>query len=206
MSTLTNSGPVPPYRVKARIQNNRLWRAIERALPGVRTQADAARQLGVSPQALCSWLTMRCWPRNRRGGWAPMAQHVADALTETPEYLFEAALYSKQPRPELVLEMGPKALADLGLLALPPAPDEEIEREEQKAAVHRLLETIPEWEANVLRARFDLDDAGEEWTHRQIAEEAGITKAAVYQAEGRALRKLRHPSRLKKLREYVLEK
>lgn len=188
---------VAPYRVKARVQNNRLWRAIERTFPDVTTQTEAAKRLGLPQPTLNAWLNMRQLPAVERA----LARRIADQLKETPEYLFDRSLYGTPPRP-VVLEMDARQLADVGLLQLPPAPDEALETTERRAAVEHALETLPGREADVLRARFDLDEAGEEWTHHQIGEAIGLSGTRSCQIEASGLRKLRHPSRAKTLREH----
>lgn len=65
--------------------------------------------------------------------------------------------------------------------------------------VKRLLATLNEREAQILRSRFGLE-GGRECTLADIGVSIGITRERVRQIEKKALRKLRHPSRLKSLR------
>ena len=79
------------------------------------------------------------------------------------------------------------------------------------AACHRLLKehlvevftTLNEREQRVLRLRFGLDD-GCSRTLEQVAVEFGVTRERIRQIEAKALRKLRHPSRSRQLREYLV--
>ena len=67
-----------------------------------------------------------------------------------------------------------------------------------------VLDTLTEREQNVLRLRFGLDD----WRPRTLEEvgrEFNVTRERIRQIEAKALRKLRHPSRSKKLKDYLDE-
>ena len=70
---------------------------------------------------------------------------------------------------------------------------------EQLAAV---LKTLTPREAKVLRLRFGLDD-GHPRTLEEVGQEFDVTRERIRQIEAKALRKLRHPSRSKRLRDYL---
>lgn len=64
------------------------------------------------------------------------------------------------------------------------------------------LETLTEREQKVLRLRFGLDD-GRPRTLEEVGKEFNVTRERIRQIEAKALRKLRHPSRSKKLKDYL---
>ena len=64
------------------------------------------------------------------------------------------------------------------------------------------LETLTEREQKVLRLRFGLDD-GRPRTLEEVGREFHVTRERIRQIEAKALRKLRHPSRSKKLKDYL---
>ena len=64
------------------------------------------------------------------------------------------------------------------------------------------METLSEREAKVLRLRFGLDD-GRARTLEEVGKEFDVTRERIRQIEAKALRKLRHPSRSKKLKDYM---
>ena len=67
-----------------------------------------------------------------------------------------------------------------------------------------VLETLTDREKKVLRLRFGLDD-GRPRTLEEVGKEFNVTRERIRQIEAKALRKLRHPSRSKKLKDYLDE-
>ncbi len=65
-----------------------------------------------------------------------------------------------------------------------------------------VLGTLTDREQKVLRLRFGLDD-GRQRTLEEVGKEFSVTRERIRQIEAKALRKLRHPSRAKKLRDYL---
>lgn len=66
-----------------------------------------------------------------------------------------------------------------------------------------VLEQLTDREENVLRLRFGLDKNGEIRTLEQVGQVFGVTRERIRQIEAKALRKLRHPSRSKQLRDFL---
>ncbi len=65
-----------------------------------------------------------------------------------------------------------------------------------------VLETLTDREENVLRLRFGLDD-GRNRTLEEVGKVFGVTRERIRQIEAKALRKLRHPSRSKQLKDFL---
>lgn len=65
-----------------------------------------------------------------------------------------------------------------------------------------VLDTLTEREENVLRLRFGLED-GRTRTLEEVGKVFGVTRERIRQIEAKALRKLRHPSRSKRLKDYI---
>jgi len=71
-----------------------------------------------------------------------------------------------------------------------------------KEQLIEVLSTLTEREQSVLRLRFGLDD-GRARTLEEVGKEFKVTRERIRQIEAKALRKLRHPSRSKKLKDYL---
>jgi len=71
-----------------------------------------------------------------------------------------------------------------------------------KEQLSEVLSTLTEREQKVLRLRFGLDD-GRARTLEEVGREFNVTRERIRQIEAKALRKLRHPSRSRKLRDYL---
>ncbi len=65
-----------------------------------------------------------------------------------------------------------------------------------------MLDTLTEREQKVLRLRFGMND-GRARTLEEVGKEFDVTRERIRQIEAKALRKLRHPSRSRKLRDYL---
>ncbi len=71
-----------------------------------------------------------------------------------------------------------------------------------KEQLEEVLESLTDREKKVLRLRFGLDD-GKARTLEEVGKQFGVTRERIRQIEAKALRKLRHPSRSKKLKDYL---
>jgi len=71
-----------------------------------------------------------------------------------------------------------------------------------KEQLEDVLDTLTEREENVLRLRFGLDD-GRTRTLEEVGKVFGVTRERIRQIEAKALRKLRHPSRSKRLKDFL---
>ena len=71
-----------------------------------------------------------------------------------------------------------------------------------KEQLHEVLGTLTEREQKVLKLRFGLDD-GRARTLEEVGKEFNVTRERIRQIEAKALRKLRHPSRSRKLKDYL---
>mgnify|MGYP004458040357 CR=1 FL=1 len=83
-----------------------------------------------------------------------------------------------------------------------PAPHDAASYTLLKEQLEEVMNTLTPREAKVLRLRFGLDD-GKSRTLEEVGKEFNVTRERIRQIEAKALRKLRHPSRSKKLRDYM---
>ena len=82
------------------------------------------------------------------------------------------------------------------------APVKMVASELLKEDLAEVLCTLSPRERDVLRLRFGMDD-GRQRTLEEVGQLFGVTRERIRQIEAKALRKLRHPNRKKKLEEYV---
>ena len=71
-----------------------------------------------------------------------------------------------------------------------------------KDEISEVLLTLTEREERVIRLRFGLED-GKSRTLEEVGQMFGVTRERIRQIEAKALRKLRHPSRSRKLKDYM---
>ncbi|WRP15805.1 RNA polymerase sigma factor RpoD [Geochorda subterranea] len=83
-----------------------------------------------------------------------------------------------------------------------PAPPEAASASMLREQLENVLDTLNPREEKVLRLRFGLDD-GKQRTLEEVGQVFGVTRERIRQIEAKALRKLRHPSRSKKLKDFL---
>ncbi len=83
-----------------------------------------------------------------------------------------------------------------------PAPSDVASQTLLKEELNEVLNTLSDREARVLRLRFGLDD-GRTRTLEEVGREFKVTRERIRQIEAKALRKLRHPSRSKRLKDFL---
>ncbi len=83
-----------------------------------------------------------------------------------------------------------------------PSPEEAAASHLLHEQIDEMLEALSEREREVLQYRFGLED-GRSYTLEEVGKRFGVTRERIRQIEAKALRKLRHPSRSKKLRDFL---
>jgi RNA polymerase primary sigma factor len=85
-----------------------------------------------------------------------------------------------------------------------PGPVDAASKQLLKEQVRSILDSLSEREREVLEMRFGLRD-GQSHTLEEVGQFFGVTRERIRQIEAKALRKLRHPYRSRKLRDYLTE-
>ena len=83
-----------------------------------------------------------------------------------------------------------------------PAPAEAASHTLLKEQLNEVLSTLTDREAKVLKLRFGLED-GKARTLEEVGQRFDVTRERIRQIEAKALRKLRHPSRSKKVKDFL---
>jgi RNA polymerase primary sigma factor len=137
-------------------------------------------------------------------GREPMPEEIAKEMDLTPEKVREIMKIAQEPV-SLETPIGEEDDSHLGdfiedqdALAPADAAAYELLREQ----LEDVLDTLTEREENVLRLRFGLDD-GRTRTLEEVGKVFGVTRERIRQIEAKALRKLRHPSRSKRLKDFL---
>jgi RNA polymerase primary sigma factor len=143
-------------------------------------------------------------------GREPTVEEIAEAMSRgqevvvTPDRVREVIKVS-QPALSLDVPIGEEGDSHLGdFIEDPaaPAPAEAAADQLLKEQVAAVLETLTGRERRVLQLRFGLED-GRARTLEEVGKDFRVSRERIRQIEAEALRKLRHPSRSRKLREYL---
>lgn len=137
-------------------------------------------------------------------GREPTPEEIAFEMDITEEKVREILKIAQEPV-SLETPIGEEEDSHLGDFI----PDEDVPAPAEAAAFSMLkeqlvevLDTLTEREQKVLRLRFGLDD-GRARTLEEVGKRFDVTRERIRQIEAKALRKLRHPSRSKKLKDYL---
>jgi RNA polymerase primary sigma factor len=138
-------------------------------------------------------------------GREPSYEEIGGRLDMSPERVEEVmALFFRQPM-SLDMPIGEDADSRLGDLVEDRgslAPTEATSQQLLKEQIDKVLDELTEREKKVLQLRFGLKD-GQARTLEEVGKEFSVTRERIRQIEGKALRKLRHPSRSRKLKGYL---
>lgn len=136
-------------------------------------------------------------------GREPNPEEVAVVMGVDPSKAREIVKVSQEPT-SLETPVGDEEdshlgdfIADQGL-----QPDEQATRELLKIHLDEVLDSLSPREKRVLQLRFGLED-GKQRTLEEVGREFGVTRERIRQIEAKAIRKLKHPTRAKKLRDYL---
>ena len=137
-------------------------------------------------------------------GHEATAEEVAERIGMSPDKVREIMKIAQDPV-SLETPIGEEEDSHLGDF-IPdddsPAPAEAASYELLKEQLEEVLHTLTSREEHVLKLRFGLED-GRTRTLEEVGKEFNITRERIRQIEAKALRKLRHPSRSKRLKDYL---
>ena len=137
-------------------------------------------------------------------GREPLPEEIAKELDMPVERVREILKISQEPV-SLETPIGEEEDSHLGDFIQDdnvPVPAEAAAQTLLKEQLDEVLDTLTEREQKVLRLRFGMND-GRARTLEEVGREFDVTRERIRQIEAKALRKLRHPSRSRKLRDYL---
>ncbi len=137
-------------------------------------------------------------------GREPTPEEVAEAMQVDVAKIREIVKISQEPT-SLEAPVGDEEDSHLGDFiqdTTQPTPYDAATRQLLKEHMEEVLSTLSDREKKVLILRFGLDD-GRPRTLEEVGREFAVTRERIRQIEAKALRKLRHPSRSKKLKDYL---
>ena len=137
-------------------------------------------------------------------GREPTPEEIAAKLDMPVERVREILKISQEPV-SLETPIGEEEDSHLGDFIQDdnvPVPAEAAAQTLLKEQLDEVLDTLTEREQKVLRLRFGMND-GRARTLEEVGKEFDVTRERIRQIEAKALRKLRHPSRSRKLRDYL---
>src|SRR3990172_232096 len=138
-------------------------------------------------------------------GREPAAEEIAETMGEMTAIRVREILKIAQDTTSLETPVGDEEdsmLGDFIADTSQPSPIEAASRELLKENIEEVLSSLTDREAKVLRMRFGLDGKNP-MTLEEVGREFGVTRERIRQIEAKALRKLKHPSRRKKLQDYL---
>jgi RNA polymerase sigma factor (sigma-70 family) len=179
------------YYATLRIQQGRLKAAMQEL--GIETAAELSRRSGVSQGCIGKMLNFRLSPRADNGKWRDATLAICKVLGSEPGDLFPEHLDREIPTNRIASFVEHAQLSGRETLQL--GPGAEYQQVEMEQTLNEVLGTLTGRERSVLKARF-----WEGKTREEIGIKHNISEQRAYQIEAEALRKLRHPTRLEKLK------
>ncbi len=195
---------VNPYLVKVSIRNNLIIRAIHAA--GYRNVSHFCEQNGMGKTILTALISLKTPPLTKDGEFRDPAKKLMEHLCALPTDLWTTEQLTMELKRNtstrdvdlnaMLSVLGVNAEEALQLIA-PSTPDEDLEEKEKTELVGEILDTLTPREARVLRMRFGIGCA--EHTLEEVGKKLNVTRERIRQMEDKAMRKMKHPSRMGEL-------
>jgi len=187
--------------VQAKVKHSDLLTAIRKR---GWSQRKAAEFVGMGYQMFCMLIRLQWYP-TMKGFTKLQAERLEKLTGKTVDELFPPFMQTKeffelQKTFEIERDITPKLLKGIEeeFIALPAAPDELYNQADMELRVRECINSLSERDQFVLREYFFKGR-----TYEDIATDLEVSHTRVQQLVMRALRRLRHPSRARKLRDFV---
>ena len=188
------------YRIVIKIKNNRILKYIYAA--GYNSVGEFCRMNNFHASIIGEYVNLKLSPIQKRSGrWKNSVLNICKVLRCLPEDIFSDEQLKSLESNVKMIEMDKVDMLDHVLL--PKNPEQLMIEVDRKTSIEGVLKTLTVREEKIIKMVFGLDPYGSEYTFREIAEQDGISVARIQQITSKALRKIRHPSRSKHLKEYI---
>jgi RNA polymerase sigma factor (sigma-70 family) len=181
------------YRVTVRVRNNNILKLIE--AKGV-SVAKVAEDIGMSYTTLLGYIQLRDSPIDAKGTLKLSAQKICAYFGVLVEEVWSLEQLTPIESNTRELEFSYHELTRLENISDPIL---NLENDQLKEVIDFTLDTkLTPRESNILKLRFGFE--GDPLSLEQVGDVLGVTRERARQIEAKALRKLRHPSRLNRVR------
>ena len=179
------------FRVRVQIRNNLIIERREQHGLSPRQLADAAK---VRYPLLLSYEALKTSPLSRRadsfGHWKISARRISDYLGVSPEELWPDSILAVKTAS---LEIKADSHEIAGMAEPPALPDECLASEQLARNIRACMGRLTERERSVIEMRYGFDGRAE-MAYKDIGNRLGVSLERIRQIECKALRKIRHPS------------
>lgn len=192
------------YRVDVKVRNNLFLRKLEQA--GYKTVGEFCRINNLMSKAsvIGDILAMKRSPLDRNGEFVPTVETVCEIIGCSPYELFTDVQLNTVLKTNKKSMMISEAEAQFYLENSEPKLLEDMVMDDQKIdIVEQSLKGLTPREAEVIKMRFGLGENSECMTLEECGKKFDVNRERIRQIEARALRKLRHPSLAKPLRQLI---
>ena len=184
------------YILQVKVKNGPMLSAMR--ANGMQTAADLSRSCGVAQTSIGNFLNLLNTPIGRKGDWKPSIMKIAEALNVVPELLFPEQHLSKalaKNQAEIEMDLEDMEQLTSGISSEMVADRTDDAQTEMEDLLRKNIRTLTEREEACLSMRFGLDSEGP-MILDDVGAKLGVGRERVRQIEAKALRKLRHPSRM----------
>lgn len=193
------------YLVEVKIKNNWLMKKIKEN--GYENGNQFAKAHSLQPTMVNSYLSFKEAPYNKKGEWRHSFIRISEALRCLPEDIcppqhLEKVLKKNKSTFEASFSDIAGYLTGNQDTAMPAI--EKILKEEDLSGVSSVLQALTPREERVIRCRFGMT-GDEEMTLAEVGQQFGVTANRIREIEAKALRKLKHPSRARDLKQILRE-
>lgn len=194
------------YRVDVKVRNNNILRKIEEA--GYSSVGEFCRLNNMKSQAgrIGDFVNLKRSPLNSSGEFLPLIEKICDILLCSPEDLFsEVQLHTALESNRRSIKVNEAELQFMLENKVEPLLlEDQITQDRLPAKIGQLLTTLTPREAKVIKLRFGLEGCAPQ-NLDEVGRHFDCSRERIRQIEAKALRKLRHPRRSERFREYITE-